>query len=78
MDDQVSRDIKAMRREYIAEMLDMARIQAELGVTFAQIGDDIGLVYAVRKHAAYLRQAITTLKELRPASNDAAPEREVA
>jgi hypothetical protein len=43
----------------------MARIQAELGVTYASIGDDAGLEYAVRRLVAYTRAALTTLNDLR-------------
>jgi hypothetical protein len=43
----------------------MARIQAELGVTYASIGDDAGLEYAVRRLVAYTRAALGTLNDLR-------------
>jgi hypothetical protein len=52
-------------REFIEETLGMARIQAELGVTYASIGDDAGLEYAVRRLVAYTRAALGTLNDLR-------------
>jgi hypothetical protein len=52
-------------REFIGEMLAMARIQAELGVTYASIGDDAGLEYALRRLVAYTRAALGTLNDLR-------------
>ncbi|WP_262299708.1 hypothetical protein [Microvirga sesbaniae] len=52
-------------REFIEETLNMARIQAELGVTYASIGDDAGLEYTVRRLVAYTRAALTTLNDLR-------------
>lgn len=52
-------------REFIEETLSMARIQAELGVTYASIGDDAGLEYAVRRLVAYTRVALGTLNDLR-------------
>ncbi|MFC4170487.1 hypothetical protein ACFOYU_00170 [Microvirga sp. GCM10011540] len=52
-------------REFISETLDMARIQAELGVTYASIGDDAGLEYALRRLVAYTRAALGTLNDLR-------------
>ncbi len=52
-------------REFIGETLDMARIQAELGVTYASIGDDAGLEYALRRLVAYTRAALGTLNDLR-------------
>lgn len=52
-------------REFIAECLGMARIQAELGGTYAAIGDDAGLEYAVRRLVAYTRAALGTLNDLR-------------
>jgi hypothetical protein len=52
-------------REFIEESLAMARIQAELGATYASIGDDAGLEYAVRRLVAYTRAALGTLNDLR-------------
>ena len=52
-------------REFIGEMLAMACIQADLGVTYAGIHDDAGLEYAVRRLVAYTRAALGTLNDLR-------------
>ncbi|WP_160310536.1 hypothetical protein [Microvirga vignae] len=52
-------------REFIGEMLAMACIQAELGVTYADIRDDAGLEYNVRRLVAYTRAALGTLNDLR-------------
>ncbi|GEO13799.1 hypothetical protein [Microvirga aerophila] len=52
-------------REFIAEMLALAQIQADLGTTYAAIGDDAGLEYTVRRLAAYTRTAVTVLKDLK-------------
>lgn len=52
-------------REFIEETLAMARIQADLGVTYASIGDDAGLEYALRRLVAYTRAALATLNDLR-------------
>jgi hypothetical protein len=55
---------RAELREFIAEHLALARIQAELGITYAEIGDDVGLDYALRRHAAYMRAVIETFRDL--------------
>ncbi|HEY8381585.1 MAG TPA: hypothetical protein VIL09_05475 [Microvirga sp.] len=52
-------------RDFIGETLFLARIQADLGVTYAEIGDDIGLEYTTRRLTAYVRAALATLKDLR-------------
>jgi hypothetical protein len=52
-------------REFIAETLAMAQLQAGLGTTYATIGDDVGLAYAVRSLVAYTKAALTTLNDLR-------------
>jgi hypothetical protein len=52
-------------RQFIAENTDMARIQAELATTYASIGDDVGLEYAIRRLVAYTRAAVSTLPDLR-------------
>jgi hypothetical protein len=52
-------------REFIEETLSMARIQAELGATYASIGDDAGLEYARRRLVAYTRAALGSLNDLR-------------
>src|SRR3954471_20643037 len=51
-------------REFIAENLNLARIEADLGVTYAELGDDVGLGYAVRKLVAYTRAVVVTMRDL--------------
>jgi hypothetical protein len=51
-------------RESIAEHLAMTRIQAELGITYAQIGDDVGLAYTARRLVAYFKAALGDLNDL--------------
>lgn len=52
-------------REFIHEMLVGARIQADLGMTYAALGDDAGLEYALRRFLAYTRAAAATFKDLK-------------
>jgi hypothetical protein len=52
-------------REFIREMLALAQIQAELAVTYARAGDDVGLEYALKRLVAYLRAAVTVFKDLK-------------
>lgn len=52
-------------RDFIGETLFLARIQADLAVTYAEIGDDTGLEYTTRRLTAYVRAALATLKDLR-------------
>lgn len=52
--------------DFIGENMAMARVQAELGVTYASIGDAAGLEYATRRMVAYVKAIIPTVKELRP------------
>jgi hypothetical protein len=56
-------------REFIGEALELVRINAQQGVTYAAIGDDVGLEYATRRVVAYARAAITTLTDLRQTKN---------
>jgi hypothetical protein len=56
-------------REFIGEHLSLAALQADLGATYAAIGDDVGLEYAIRRLAAYLRAAIGTLADLKEDKN---------
>jgi hypothetical protein len=51
-------------REFIAEAMNMARIQAGLGATYAEIGDDVGLHYAARRLAAYTKAILATVADL--------------
>ena len=62
-------------REFIAETLCMVRIQAELGETYAGIGDDAGLEYAMRRLVAYTRAALGTLADLKTEKHGGADER---
>jgi hypothetical protein len=59
-------------REFLAETLAMARIQAELGAKFAEIGDDVGTAYAVRQLVAYTRAAVGTVGDLRKLKEEGA------
>ena len=65
MQDHISHGTPAAYREFIEESLAMARIQAELGATYAAIGDDVGLEYATRRLVAYTRAVIGTLGDLK-------------
>lgn len=65
LQDYISHGTPAAYREFIAEKLSMARIHADLGVTYAAIGDDAGLVYAVRCQVAYTRAAHIALKDMK-------------
>jgi hypothetical protein len=51
-------------REFLAEALTMAGIQAGLGETFAEIGDDVGVHYAARRLAAYTKAILETVADL--------------
>ncbi|MBX3537669.1 MAG: hypothetical protein KF735_08530 [Chelatococcus sp.] len=55
-------------REVIHEYLALAALQAGLACTFAEIADDQGLEYALRRFRAYAVAAIDTYKQLREAS----------
>jgi uncharacterized protein (DUF1800 family) len=52
-------------REYIHEMLSLAQVQANLGTTYAAVGDDTGLEYALRRLVAYTRTAVAVLSDLK-------------
>jgi hypothetical protein len=52
-------------REFIREMLTLAQLQADLAATYAAIGDDVGLEYALRRLVAYTRAAATVFKDLK-------------
>lgn len=67
--DHIAHGAPAALREFAAESLDMARIQAELGSTFATIQDDVGLEYAVRRLVAYTRAALATVADLKATKN---------
>ena len=52
-------------REFIAHALGRAEILANLGQTYAEIGDDAGLDYSIRSLAAYIQTAVSTLADLK-------------
>jgi hypothetical protein len=52
-------------REYIHENLGLAAIQIDLARTYAELGDDHGLAYALRRYAAYSKAVFATFKDLR-------------
>ena len=52
-------------REFIHEALGLAIIQAEIGMRYAETGDDRGLEYSYRRHVAYLRAVAGALRDLR-------------
>lgn len=52
-------------RQFIHEMLVGAQIHAGLGMTYAALGDDAGLEYALRHFLAYTRAAAATFKDLK-------------
>jgi len=56
-------------REFALESLGLAAIQAQLGAQYADIGDDAGLEYAVRKLVAYTRLAIGVVGDLKTATS---------
>ena len=50
----------AAYREYIAGALASAEFHANLGVRYAEIGDDAGMDYSIRCVVAYTRAAVST------------------
>ena len=67
--DHVAHGTPEALREFIGEHLLLAALQADLGATYASIGDDAGLEYAVRRLVAYTRAAIGTLADLKEERN---------
>jgi hypothetical protein len=63
--DQISHGTPDMCREVIHEVAGMASLQAELAMRYAELGDDTGLEYAVRRWTAYTRSAIATMADLK-------------
>jgi hypothetical protein len=63
--DQISHGTPDAFRENIHEMAGMAALQAELVMRYAQLGDDAGLEYAIRRWVAYTRSAIATMADLK-------------
>jgi hypothetical protein len=68
--DDVAHGTPHALREFIGEHLLLAALQADLGATYAAIGDDAGLEYAVRRLVAYTRVAIATLADLKEDMNE--------
>ena len=60
MSDSISHGTPAAFRAHIHEMAGLAAIQAELAMQYAELGDDVGLVYALRRWVAYTRAAVAT------------------
>jgi hypothetical protein len=65
-------------RQFVAENFSLACIHAEQAVTFAGIGDDIGLEYAARRAAAYVKCALGALHDMKEAKAAKAVEEEFA
>ena len=57
-------DQRVELREYIAENISLAMIQAEIILRFAELGDDRGLEYALRRYTAYNKAALQTFADL--------------
>jgi hypothetical protein len=70
MSDTISHSTPAAFREHIHEMAGLVALQAELAMRYAELGDDIGLVYAVRKWTAYTRAALASLADLKGVQAD--------
>jgi histidine ammonia-lyase len=71
MSDSISHGTPAAFRAYIHEMAGLAAIQAELAMQYAELGDDVGLVYALRRWVAYTRAAVATAKDLKSMKEEA-------
>jgi hypothetical protein len=52
-------------REFIHENAGFLRLYAENAQNYCELGDDLGLDYAVRKLVAYIRAIAETVKDLR-------------
>jgi len=65
MTEHVSHGTPEALREFIAEQLEMACIHASHALSYAEIGNDAGLEFAVRSAALYFRAAIDTVKQLK-------------
>ena len=75
MSDHISHGSPAAYREFIHEMAGLAAVQASLAMQYAEIGDDAGLEYAMRRWVAYTRAAVGTLKDLKTNKQGGADER---
>jgi len=56
-------------RDFIGETIGLAALHAGLAETYAALGDDAGLEYAMRRFAAYSKAAFATLADLKAANN---------
>jgi hypothetical protein len=63
--DQISHGTPDVFREAIHEMAGMVSLQAKLAMTYAELGDDTGLEYAIRHWVAYTRSALATMADLK-------------
>jgi hypothetical protein len=63
--DHVAHGTPTALREYIAECIALAADQARLVQTCAEIGDDKGLEYALRRFAAYAKAVFSTFQDLK-------------
>jgi hypothetical protein len=63
--DQIAHGTPDAFREFIHEMAGLAALQAKLAMTYAELGDDAGLEYAIRHWMAYTRSAIATMANLK-------------
>jgi hypothetical protein len=53
-----------MLRARIREAAGRAALQAQMAMDYAELGDDVGLQYALRCLVAYTRSALATLSNL--------------
>ena len=58
----------ASLRDFIAENISLAGIHRELVCTYAGIGDDRGLEYALRRFAAHVSAALSAFSGLKKTS----------
>jgi hypothetical protein len=61
---QCAREQAALLREFIHENAGFVRIQADLAQTYAELGDDAGLRYALRKLVAHVKAATSSFNDL--------------
>jgi hypothetical protein len=54
-----------MLRACIHEMAGLAALQAEMAMRYAELGDDRGLEYAIRKWVGYTSAALNSLGDLK-------------
>jgi hypothetical protein len=55
---------RGLLREFVYEHLDLARAQCEMAMKYIELGDDVGLAYALRHFAGYAKTAVVTFNEL--------------